>query len=349
MKTLFEIKDVDRKTYEEQLEPFLPSKMIDIHTHIWLNKYKKHTENEFARVVSWPARVAAENPIEDLAETYNLMFPGKEVGALCFSSIKPGDDFEALNNYTGEAVKRPGFAGLIYSRPDMSGEVLEEKIKAGGFLGVKAYLNFSPEYLPMAEIRIFDFFPHKHLKVLDKNGYIAMLHIPRNGRLKDPVNLAQMLEIEEKYPNIKLIIAHVGRAYCDHDIGNAFDILKGTKNMVFDFSANTNAFVFARLIEAVGPKRILFGSDLPILRMRMRRICKDGRYVNLVPRGLYGDVSADPNMDELDGEDAEKLTFFMYEELLAFKKAAEETGLSAADLEDIFYNNARRILDAAGG
>lgn len=38
-----------------------------------------------------------------------------------------------------------------------------------------------------------------------------MLHIPRDGRLKDPVNLAQMMEIEEKYPKVKLIIAHVGR------------------------------------------------------------------------------------------------------------------------------------------
>jgi uncharacterized protein len=348
MNALFELKDIDRRTYEENLKSFLPDKMIDIHTHIWLNKFKKHADDEFARVVSWPALVAAQNSIEDLAETYELMFPGKKVGALCFSSIKPGDDIEALNSYTSEATKRDGYAGLIYSHPDWSGELLEEKIRSGGFLGVKAYLNFSPAYLPMAEIRIFDFFPHEHLKMLDKNGLIAMLHIPRNGRLKDPVNLAQMLEIEEKYPNIKLIIAHVGRAYCDNDIGNAFEVLKNTRNMVFDFSANTNSTVFQKLLETVGPKRVLFGSDLPILRMRMRRICKEGRYINLVPKGMYGDVSSDPNMGELDGKDAENLTFFMYEELIAFKKAAEETGLTKNDIEDVFYNNARQIMDGAG-
>ena len=347
MSTLFELKAIDHRVYEEKLGPFLPQKMIDIHTHIWLNKFKKHSSDEFARVVSWPSLVAAENPIEDLIETYKLMFPGKEVGALCFSSIKPGDDIEALNKYTGDSTKRSGFAGLIYSHPDWSGELLEEKIRTGGFAGVKAYLNFSPAYLPMAEIRIFDFFPHEHLKILDKNGLIAMLHIPRNGRLKDPVNIAQMMEIEERYSNIKLIIAHVGRAYCDNDVGNAFEILGKTRNMVFDFSANTNVSVFRQLIEAVGPKRVLFGSDLPILRMRMKRICRDGRYVNLVPKGMYGDVTADPNMGELEGEEAENLTFFMYEELLAFKKASEETGLSKTDLEDVFYNNARRIIGGA--
>ncbi|MEI7436297.1 MAG: amidohydrolase family protein, partial [bacterium] len=154
---------------------------------------------------------------------------------------------------------------------------------------------------------------------------------------------------ERDYPNIKLIIAHVGRAYCNEDVGNAFEILAATKNMCFDFSANTNDHVFEQLLRCVGPKRVLFGSDLPILRMRMRRIIRDGRYVNLVPRGLYGDVSGDKNMDEVDGPEAERLSFFLYEEIAAFRRAAERLSLTSADLEDVFYNNARSLLDAAAG
>ena len=113
-----------------------------------------------------------------------------------------------------------------------------------------------------------------------------MLHIPREKRLKDPVNLAQMLEIERRYPNVKVIIAHVGRAYCPEDVGNAFEVLAETENMMFDFSANTNAEIFQQLIKAVGTKRIMFGSDLPITRMRLRRIYENGTYINLVPEGL---------------------------------------------------------------
>ena len=33
---LFEVKPLDRKIYEEELRDFLPEKMIDIHTHVWL-------------------------------------------------------------------------------------------------------------------------------------------------------------------------------------------------------------------------------------------------------------------------------------------------------------------------
>ena len=175
-----------------------------------------------------------------------------------------------------------------------------------------------------------------------------MLHIPRDGRLRDKVNLAQMAEIDKHYPNAQVIIAHVGRAYCPEDVGDAFEILAGTNNLLFDFSANTNTWVFERLIEAVGPGRILFGSDLPIPRMRMRRICENGIYVNLVPKGMYGDVSGDKNMRDVEGAEAETLTFFMYEEILAFKRAAEKTGLSREDIEDIFYRNSARVLKNAG-
>ena len=66
----------------------------------------------------------------------------------------------------------------------------------------------------------------------------------------------------------------------------------------------------------------------------------------MVPKGLYGDVSGDPNMREVEGEEAEKLTFFMYEELKAFKQAAEAVGLSRAEIEDVFFNNAKEIINS---
>jgi hypothetical protein len=156
-----------------------------------------------------------------------------------------------------------------------------------------------------------------------------------------------MLEIERTYPNIKLIIAHVGRAYCPEDVGDAFATLAKTEKMMFDFSANTNAQVFEQLIRTVGPRRILFGSDLPITRMRMRRICNQGNYVNLVPRGLYGDVSEDPHMREVDGPEAEILSLFLYEQIEAFRRAAERTALTRRDIEDVFYYNAERMINQA--
>ena len=89
---------------------------------------------------------------------------------------------------------------------------------------------------------------------------------------------------------------------------------------------------------------ILFGSDLPVARMRMRRVCEDGVYVNVIPRGLYGDVTGDVHMREVDPPEADELSFFMYEIIDAFRRAAEATGLTRGDIEDVFRNNAQRLL-----
>ena len=346
--SLFEIKPIDEQIYQRELRSFLPDKLIDIHTHVWLDSMIHHSEKEFARVVSWPSKVAKDNSMEDLAETYKLMFPDKKVTPLCFSFPSKEADLKAENDYVSRTAKEYGYPALCLSPPEWSAKELERQVSSGGFLGIKVYLNLSPDYIPAPEIRIFDFLPHHHLEVLDEHGWIVMLHIPRDGRLADPVNLHQMMEIEKKYPRVKVIIAHVGRAYCPEDVGDAFTFLESSERMAFDFSANTNQHVFEELIRCVGPKRVLFGSDLPILRMRMRRICENGRYINIVPKGLYGDVSGDSHMREVEGEEAEKLTFFMYEELLAFKRAAENTGLSDSDLESVFYNNAAELLKSAG-
>lgn len=344
---LFEVKPIDTAVYEEELRDFLPPRIIDVHTHVWLEHFLKKPKDELDRLVKWPDMVAKDNSFEDLIETYKLMFPGKEVTPICFSTVAKGEDFDLLNGYVAENAPRYGFPALLFTPPEWSGATMEEKIRKGGFLGIKVYLNLAPDYIPAPEIRIFDFLPHHLLESLNTHKQIVMLHIPRDARLKDPVNLAQMLEIEEKYPDIKLIIAHVGRAYCPEDLGNAFEVLKSTKKMRFDFSANTCSFVFEELLKCVGPKRVLFGSDLPILRMRMRRICENGKYINLVPRGLYGDVSIDSHMREVDSPEADTLTFFMYEELRAFKKAATAVGLTKADIEDVFYNNAKKMIDDA--
>ena len=302
-----------------------------------------------SRGPDWPARVAAENSIEDLLETYRLLFPGKRVTPVVFGNPEAKYDVDMSNRYARKCSAMYGVPSLLLTMPEWSGERVENEIREGGHMGCKVYLNYAPPHIRAEDITIFDYLPRHQLEVLDRNEWVAMLHIPRPGRLKDAVNLAQMIEIEQRYPGVKLIIAHVGRAYCPEDVGDAFGKLATTSNMMFDFSANTNQTVFEKLIVAVGPKRILFGSDLPITRMRMRRICENGNYVNLVPSGLYGDVSSDRHMREADPECADTLTFFLYEQINAFLRASERLGLSAADIEDIFYRNAARLFGLSGG
>ena len=208
MKELFEMKQVDKDFYRNNLQEFLPGKILDVHTHIWLDRFKVENSGAPVRAVLWPSMVAKDNSVEDLFETYRLMFPDKKVSALLFGQPSQEYDIHQCNAYVKESAKKYGMPSLFLSKPAMSAEEFEKGIEDGGFLGCKVYLNYAPDYIPENEIRIFDFLPHEHLEVLNRRGWVAMLHIARPGRLKDPVNLHQMLEIEQRYPFVKLIIAH---------------------------------------------------------------------------------------------------------------------------------------------
>lgn len=347
--SLFEVTQNDKRIYQEEIRDFLPPKMIDIHTHVWLESLrppKPLAPGEVKRTVSWPALVAKDNSVEDLIETYRLLFPDKQVTPLIFSSTGR-ETQRACNDYVRDSAKKTGFPALYYSMPEQTGAELEDEIRNGGFLGIKSYLDLSPAYLPQAEIRILDFFPKDQLKKMDEMGAIVMLHIPRHGRLKDPVNIAQILEIKREFPNIRLIIAHIGRAYTEFDVGNAFEALAESKDLLFDFCANTCEFAMTKMLESVGPNRVLFGSDMPILRMRMRRIEENNTYINLIPPGLYGDPKQDSHLREVSEEEGRKLTFFMYEEILAFMRASRTVGLNKDDIERAFYGNAHDVITGA--
>ena len=104
---LFEVTANDRRIYEEELKDFLPDKIFDVHCHIALQEHKKPAPlapGEKKRTVTWPSLVAKQNSIEDLQETYELLFPGKTCKALVFSEPFSAMDFTGFFfPFTGEA------------------------------------------------------------------------------------------------------------------------------------------------------------------------------------------------------------------------------------------------------
>jgi len=339
--SLFPVTEYDKFIWESELKDWLPENIIDVHTHVYdLSRPDKPVpEKKKHFTVSWPSMVAKQNPIEDLMETYELMFPGKKVKSLMFNGN--------ANNYVSECSAKHNWPALYFSRPTESADDIRRKVLAGGFLGLKSYLSTAPAYIPDDEVRILDFFPPHQLDVMNEMGGIVMCHIPRSTRLKDRVNYEQLAYIKETWPRVRLICAHIGRAYCKGDIGDAFTRLDQVPELMYDFCANCSEYAITELLKHAGPKHAMFGTDMPILRMRTRRIEENGTYINLVEKGLYGDVSGDSHMREVSHEEAEKITFFAYEELLALKRACTALGLGREDVEDLMFRNAYNLIDGA--
>ena len=341
---LLDVKPYDKQYYEEILKPFLPEKFIDCHTHVWL---MEHDPNKTLRsgTQNWPGLVAKENSIEDLNETNRLLFPDNKVVSVLYGDCAVSIDRKAVNNYVVEKAIANDFPALYLCHPDTPAEELERIILENPvFKGIKVYLQFAPSYLPADEIRIYDFLTKEHLAVCDKHGWVVQLHIARPKRLADPVNYIQLLEIEQNYPNLQLLVAHLGRAYANEDIGDALDYLKNTEKTVWDFTANTNAWVMEQVLDRFGPERFIYGSDFPIFRMKSRRTVENGVYINEIPQGQfpYEAIKGDSHMREIPFPEADKITFFIYEEINACRLACQRLGLSKADVEKIFWSNSAR-------
>ena len=89
-----------------------------------------------------------------------------------------------------------------------------------------------------------------------------------------------------------------------------------------------------------------WGAMLSFVSIIIFMVVSHGIYINLVPKGLYGDVSGDKNMREVSEEESKHFTFFMYEEIDAFRIASETVNLCKDAFDDVFYNNAVRLFDS---
>lgn len=343
---LLDVKPYDKQYYEEIIKPFLPERFIDCHTHVWLMEHDPHKTLR-SGTQNWPGLVAKENSIEDLNETNRLLFPDNKVVSVLYGDCAVSIDREAVNQYVVDKAIENDYPALYLCHPDTDPEELERIILENPvFKGIKVYLQFAPSYLPADEIRIYDFLTKEHLAVCDKHGWVVQLHIARPKRLADPVNYIQLLEIEQNYPNLQLLVAHLGRAYANEDIGDALDYLKNTEKTVWDFTANTNDWVMEQVLDRFGPERFIYGSDFPIFRMKSRRTVENGVYINEIPQGQFPieAIRGDSHMREIPFPEAEKITFFIYEEINACRLACQRLGLSKADVEKIFWSNSARIF-----
>lgn len=344
--SLLDIKSYDKSFYEERIKAFIPDRIIDCHNHIWLPEHIVGEDTEH-RSQNWPGLVADSNSIEDLNETNKLLFPGKKVISVLYGQVSITIDREAVNDYVAQSAEKNGFPALYLSHPSEANEHIRMKVTEHRcFKGLKVYLQFAPSYIPAEEIRIYDFITPEQLKLANEMGWVVQIHIPRSGRLADPVNYIQLKEIEDNYPNITMIIAHLGRAYATEDIGNGLEYLKGTKRCIWDMTANTNEEVMYRVLSEFGPERFIYGTDFPVFRMKARRVVENGVYINEIPAGDFPKtaLAGDKHMREIEYPEAEKLTFFVYEEIDACRRACERLGLNSGDVDNIFYGNSAKLF-----
>jgi hypothetical protein len=225
------------------------------------------------------------------------------------------------------------------TRPDWPAQKVRDQLQGRFFSGIKPYPDFARRGKDQ-EVSIFDFLPRCHLKVVDELGKIVLLHIPRRNRLRDKNNIGEIKEIRQKYPRIRLIIAHLGRSYCSVFAKEGLKYFRNDPGIFFDTSAVLNPEVYRIALEEIGPDSLLFGSDFPITLMRGIREWHDEKYVNFTSGDYIWNTNRKSRQEEA------KYTLFVYEQIKACRQALKSTGLPAQAAHKIFFANAQLLLQS---
>ncbi|HOX57356.1 MAG TPA: amidohydrolase family protein [Candidatus Paceibacterota bacterium] len=335
--------DVDRAFWAEHLEGWLPRRIVDSHTHMVHPQFRLRPMTETKRRQYWVNEVL--EPIDALTfeQCHRMVFPGRDFGCVAFGLPELDFDIEGENSYVRQECAQRGWHSLAVLRPQWSQDLVAGLLATPGVIGLKPYysmISSDPETRDRhLEASIFEFLPHHVLEVANGRHAWVTLHVPKAGRLSQPDNVREIREIRERYPNIVLVIAHLGRCYTEPHAREALPQFADDPGLYFDTSAVVNPACHRVALECLGPRRLLYGSDNPIMYMRGRRQCRGRAYVNRTSHPFHF------NRDREGPAVEAGYTLFMYEDLRAIKQACAEIGIaSREEIGMIFHANADRLI-----
>lgn len=291
----------------------------------------------------WVNEVFEPIGFESADRCHALLYPNRRLRCLAFGVPDLAYDIEAMNEYVLRGCQQRSWPCLMVLRPQWKPGEIQRLLSQPQVAGVKPYYALISAHSDTRdahlEASIFDFLPHATLEVLNDRQSWVTLHVPRAGRLGHPDNLAEVREIRRRYPQVTLVLAHLGRCYTESHAQEALPVLADDPGIYFDTSAVLNPAAHRLALECFGPERILYGSDNPILYMRGRRRSQGRSYVNRTHYPFHFNQDREP--PEIEAQ----YTLYLYEDLRALKQACQDLGMTERrHIEAIFHDNAARLL-----
>ncbi len=328
-------KQSDLAVYRTELKVFLPEKIFDAHIHLFDGSC-------LPQGYEFPSKdcclkFGGQFTLENCLEYIRTMLPEQDFYLNSFGYPSPEFSLDASAQYTGSISDNKQYFGMALVSPHDSIASVQNRITANRLIGYKPYLNFV-DWKKKDEITIFDMLPAEQMEYANTNGLAVTLHIPRPARLADPVNQQQMVELCRRYPDAKIIFAHIGRAYYLQNVIGYLDGIAGCPNAYIDTAMVNHEGVLEYAFNKFPRERILFGSDAPIAMLRGKSVEINNQYAYLMGEDYQiGNAIYDA------GHTVE-FTLFYYEQLRAVKLAADRAKLSSAEVENIFFGNAFRLF-----
>jgi glutamate-1-semialdehyde 2,1-aminomutase len=335
---MWQFNDADREFLDREIEPFLPDRVFDAHAHLFCHAHYAPG--------TLPAHLAGTPPEIGLAvyrEFIDWIHPGhRTIGGLFFGLAFTGDR-DANNAFVAQEVaagQAAGFAALgqFVIAPSMDAEYVRQEVRRGGFVGLKPYHTMAQVAGPTFQAPIEAYLIEDHVRIAHEEGLTVTLHMVRDRALADPANQATIRRYCERYPNMRLILAHAARGFNPWHTIEGIDSLAGLGNVWFDTSAVTEAGAFEAIIDTFGHERLLYGTDFYISHLRGRCVAIGDSF-----HWFYAD-----EMDLAEKHIALQPVLIGLESLRSLRLAFRRLKLRDGQIEDIFYYNAAQLYSLPG-
>lgn len=329
---------VDLPFYRQNIAPLLPPRVLDFHAHAW-------TKDQWS-LVPWEDGASGakymvtqpDYPVEQMDADLKRMFPDRPSAAVCFGYPTPAADLEKTNAALALAAGRGHFPLMIVGRGTTPPDRIEQAVRKQGFFGYKVLLNwYGNDY---GNVAIPDMIGPDEMKIADRLGLIVLLHVPRSGRLADPVVQQGVRALAAEYPRASIVLAHCGRCYLPDEMQEAIGCIRDLPNVFMDTSMVMEPAVLQIAMEAIGSRRLLFATDLPVAAMRGRRVYVMDHWVDVV---LEGYAESDYRV----ASSGIRATFMAYEIVLAIARAGRLAGIDQEEIRRIFCDNGMALIDKA--
>ena len=324
----------DAVFYTAYLKDRLPERVIDAHMHFNLPEHVAAITPETI-VGDWALECGLLMSYEDARHYTETMFPDTDYDFVAMPWPLRDADTAGNNRYIKELIDVHGVRGLCTIRPEYDTDYIEKLFAEGRFSGFKPY-PYMASAQKGADVSIFDFMPHEQFALADRLKAPVLLHLPRAGRLPDPDNIREIREILDKYPGVKLVIAHFGRCFNSEYFEAALQKLGGDVHRIwFDCAAVLNSKVYGLAFDHLDHRRILFGTDLPIMLWHGTREWDGDGYHNLCREDFSWNQHKCP---EREG----RYTYFVYEQV---NTILDIIGNDSAVCSAVFHDNAVSVYE----
>lgn len=323
--------DADRALMERWIDPFLPDRIFDAHAHLFC-------VDHFAPGAT-PDHLRGAPPQLGLAEYRHYIGwihpQGRTVGGLFFGLAFTGQR-DANNDFVAEQVAGdPAAFGQMIVPPEMEADYVRQEVKRGKFVGLKCYHTMAKVDDPTWQAPVEVYLPEEHVRIAHEENLSITLHMVRERALADPVNQAAIRRYCERYPNMRLILAHAARGFNPWHTIEGIQSLRGLSNVWFDTSAVTEAGAFEAIVETMGHERLLYGTDFHVSHLRGRCVAIGDSF-----HWIYAD-----EMDLDERHTHLRPVLIGIESLRSLLLACRRLKLSDRQIEDLFFGNARQLWD----